>query len=169
MIKIPLSLREGKRTDKNKKGLQGNYTMEMKNMTFFEMKPFEANKRRNRRAHGISCTICENTVILNKETYEAFEEPDYVEVGFNEAKHFFGIRPVREETKYSVPVLNCNHSHMICRNVICEKIEDILPFNRKKNNLILERGNYDSESGYWLFDIDSGLIVQRGKRETHVR
>lgn len=152
------------RTDKNKKGLQGNFTMEMKNMTFFEMKPFEANKRRNRYAHGISCTICENSVCINKETYEAFGKPDYVEIGFNESKRFFGIRPVGEETKYSVPVSKCNHSYMICRTVICEKIEDLLPFARKKNNLILERGNLDTESGYWLFDIDSGLIVPRGKR-----
>lgn len=139
--------------------------MEMKRMTTFDMKPFNAKPLYRKHANGLSVTVSENTVILASDTYQALNEPEYVEVGFNEEMRIFGIRKSEEGSKYAIKLAGYGNTYQIPRTIIVRKIEDILPFNRKKYNLILENGELDSESGYYLFDIDKGLIVPRKARK----
>ena len=138
--------------------------MEMKRMSFFDMKPFDPGEGRTREYKMFAVTVTKHTVNINTKLHVAMGEPKYVEVAFNE----FGIKPVAQETKYSIKLTSHSTHHKwnaISRTAVPEKIEELLPFGRESNNLIISDGQFDEESGYWIFDIDSGLIVKRVKRK----
>lgn len=128
--------------------------MEMKPMSLFGITPYEAPKRRN--IPTVQVTVCKHEIIIPNLAYEKFGKPQFVEVGFNEEKRFFGIKPCTVETKYAVEVIgDAKSSHRISRVAIVEKIRSLRPWDARRYNLILDKGEFDEQSGYWLFDLDA--------------
>ena len=140
--------------------------MEMKTMSLFGITPFEAPKRRN--IQTVTVTVSDNAITIPNLAYEKFGRPQFVEVGFNDEKKFFGIRPLTEETKYAIEV-NSTKSHQISRMAIINKIHALRPWDKRIYNLVLDKGNYDNESGYWLFDLDASQEVTRLGRGKSIR
>ena len=133
--------------------------MEINAMPLFGITPFEAKKMRND-IKTIRMTVCKDQITIPVSVYKAFGCPKYVEVGFNDEKRFFGVRPCAEPTKYSIEIGE-SYSHPISRKALNDKIESLRPHNSKNCNLLLDKGQYDSESGYWLFDLDCAVEMPR--------
>lgn len=138
--------------------------MEISNMSFFEITPFDPQGGQKNRANGISLTICENAINIPLQTFEVIGAPKYVEVGFNRRAHIFAVKPVAVATKISVTVTGSEHSKAIGRVDICKEIEKLRNYGRKTNNLLLNDGWFDEVSGYYMFDLDKGQIVVRSFR-----
>lgn len=140
--------------------------MEIQNMTFFGIEPFDARQGGvNRNPNTVSVTVSIDQITIPNYTYQKFGFPKFVEIGFNERKNIFAIRPVEKETKYSIEV-NLSGSQQIIKKTVTNKIHDLTGWNWENTNLVLTGGNFDSESGYWLFDLDSGQTVEK-RRVTH--
>lgn len=135
--------------------------MEMKTMNLFGITPFEAPKRRN--IQTVQLTVNESSITIPIKSYEKFGRPQFVEVGFNDEKKFFGLKPCPTVTKYSIEVCSTK-THQISRIAIIEKIHSLRPWDRRFYNLILDKGQFDEESGYWLFDLDICQEVLRTHR-----
>ena len=133
--------------------------MEISNMSFFGMTTFDPKTKNNSR--GITLTVCEYSINIPQSTYKAIGKPKHFEIGFNDTKHFFGLKPVQNSTKFSIPVTGAKGGPSISKASVCEKIASLKPFDRKKENLILSGGSFDKESGYWLFDLDDGYTLAR--------
>lgn len=127
--------------------------MDMKPMSLFGIEPFEVQKRRN--TSTVQMTVRPYEIIIPMPTYERFGRPQFVEVGFNEDKRFFGIKPCKTETKFSIEILTKSTSRYIARVAIVDKIHSLRPWDMNSYNLILDKGEYDAQSGYWLFDLDA--------------
>lgn len=135
--------------------------MEMKTMSLFGIQPFEAPKRKS--VQSIQLTVSNQSITIPNKSFEKFGEPKFVEVGFNDEKKFFGIKPVQTETKFSIDVQSTT-VHQISRIAIVEKINSLRPWDMRFYNLILDKGQFDDESGYWLFDLDLAQEVTRTRR-----
>lgn len=133
--------------------------MEIQNMTFFGIEPFDV-KKINKVRENVSLTVSAGQVTITKYTFEKFGSPKFVEVGFNQQKNIFAVKPVSKETKYSIAVNNSG-SHQIIGKIITNKIRELRGWDSANNNLILKDGNFDSESGYWLFDLDGAEEVAK--------
>ena len=138
--------------------------MKMTNLTFFGMDQFDPNNGMRNRYDDITITVTEQTLSIPTNTFKAIGNPEQVEIFFNDSKKFFGIRGVDGQTKFSVPCSVSNNSVSVNRTVICKKIDSLRNFDRKQNNLILRSGQFDDESKCWIFDLDAGEIIKRGKR-----
>ena len=143
--------------------------MGIKNMTFFGITPMNCESRRNRRS--LSLTVSEYEIFIPISTYRAFGEPKFVKVGYNDQNKIFGVKPLCEPSKYSIEVCGIRRtksdklSPAIARQAIIEKMTKLRKWDRQKNNLILVDGEFDEESGYWIFDIDTGIIAPRKIRK----
>lgn len=135
--------------------------MEMKTMNLFGITPFEAPKRKN--IQTIQLTVNASSITIPNKSYEKFGRPQFVEVGFNDEKKFFGLKPCPTETKFSIEIKETS-VHQISRMAIIEKIHSLRPWDRRFYNLILDKGNYDADSGYWFFDLDACQEVSRNRR-----
>ena len=135
--------------------------MEMKTMSLFGITPFEAPKRRN--IQSVQLTVNDSGITIPNRAYEKFGEPQYVEVGFNDEKRFFGIKPCPTMTKFSIEV-GATSVHQIARVAVIEKIHSLRPWDKRFYNLILDKGQFDEDSGYWLFDLDNCQEVSRKSR-----
>ena len=135
--------------------------MEMKTMSLFGITPFEAPKRKN--IQSVQLTVSDQSITIPNKAFEKFGNPKYVEVGFNDEKKFFGLKPCQAETKYSIEVCSTK-VHQISRIAIIEKIQTLRPWDKRFYNLILDKGQFDEESGYWLFDLDICQEVSRTRR-----
>ena len=134
--------------------------MEISNMSFFGIEPFEAPKHRNFKPAAVRLTVSDTVIVIPVDVYKKFGSPKFAEVGFNTEKKFFAIRPTDGKSKYSIP-LTFSHGAQISSKVISDKICELHPWDRSKKNLILDHGNLDPESGYWLFDLDCAVEAER--------
>lgn len=139
--------------------------MEIQNMTFFGIEPFDANSKCNRNPGSVSVTVSFDQITIPNYTFKKFGYPKFVEVGFNNQKNIFAIKPVDKETKYSIEV-NISGSQQIIRKSITDRIHELRGWDWENMNLVLKNGNYDSETGYWLFDLDGGEEIEK-RRRTH--
>lgn len=135
--------------------------MEISNMTFFGIKPFDASlKTSNRYPATVSVTVSYDQITIPNYTYQKFGSPKHIEVGFNDAKRIFAIKPVSKETKYSIAV-NLSSSQQVIKKSITNKIHQLHEWDWTKYNIVLQDGNFDSESGYWLFDLDTAVEIEK--------
>ena len=114
--------------------------MEINAMPLFGITPFEAKNMRRNKITSICMTVFrdQNQITIPKEVYETFGSPKYVEVGFNDEKKFFAVRPCEKPTKFSIE-LGKSNSHPIARKVIIDKIISLHPFDGKKYSLLLQK------------------------------
>ena len=135
--------------------------MEIKTMNLFGIEPFEAPKRRN--IQTVQLTVNDSQIMIPNIAYEKFGKPKFAEVGFNDQKKFFALKPLQTETKYSVEI-GATTIHQIARTAIVKKIYSLRPWDMRFYNLILDKGQFDEDSGYWLFDLDMCQEVSRKNR-----
>ena len=135
--------------------------MEMKPMPLFGITPFEAVRRKS--VVSVQITVNADGMTFNQNTYEKFGRPKFIEVGFNDEKRFFGVRPLNEPTKYSIEFVGST-SKQIFRREIVDKIKSLHPWNSDIYNLILDKGQFDENSVYWLFDLDASQEATRIRR-----
>ena len=133
-------------------------------MSLFEITPFDAPGGQRKRDNKLSLTVSERSVIVPAGTWKAWGSPKFVEVGFNAKAKIFAVKPVEKPSKLSIMVMDGKHTKAIGRTRVCEQIEKLRNFGRKTNNLILVDGWFDEASGYFMFDLDKGQIVLRGRR-----
>ena len=136
--------------------------MEIHNMSFFGITPFDAPKV-SRNGNTVSVTVCRDQIVIPSYAYMKFGKPEWVEVGFNEDKKIFAIRPVKQQTKYAIEIKGRTKKNgsQITRKAVCDKIVSLVNFDAENQNLILNHGSLDTESGYWLFDLDGGRLVDK--------
>lgn len=135
--------------------------MEIQNMTFFGIEPFDARQGGvNRNPNTVSVTVSIDQITIPNYTYQKFGEPKHIEVGFNDSKRIFAIKPVSKETKYSIAV-NLSSSQQVIKKSITTKIHQLHEWDWAKYNIVLKDGNFDSESGYWLFDLDTAVEIEK--------
>ncbi len=143
--------------------------MEIQNMTFFGIEPFDASRSgNNRNPATVSVTVSFDQITIPNYTFERFGSPRFVEVGFNAQRHIFALKPVEKETKYSVEI-NLSGSQQIIRKSISDRIHELRGWDWQNSNLILKNGNYDSDTGYWLFDLDDGEEIAKRRMTRKAR
>ena len=147
--------------------------MEIQNMTFFGIEPFEAPKTRTSSKNpSVSVTVSKDRITIPNGTFDKFGKPAQVEVGFNDTKRFFAIKAVERPTKYSIEISGVEN-HQITRKVISDKIYTLHPWDRDNFNIVLDLGQHDEESGYWLFDLDCAKLspcrktFRKARRSNH--
>lgn len=132
--------------------------MEIQNMTFFGIEPFEAPRTRSSsKTTTVTVTVSKDRITIPNLTFEKMGKPANVEVGFNDTKRFFAIKAVERPTKYSIDLMG-ETNHQITRKAISNKIYALHPWDKENYNLILDLGQHDGESGYWLFDLDCAKL-----------
>lgn len=117
--------------------------MEIQNMTFFGIEPFDARQGGvNRNPNTVSVTVSIDQITIPNYTYQKFGEPKHIEVGFNDSKRIFAIKPVSKETKYSIAV-NLSSSQQVIKKSITTKIHQLHEWDWAKYNIVLKDGNFD--------------------------